>query len=123
MGPDAGDLLLRKPMGIRERTEIAFEKWGRFVCRARWLVIALMALLTVSLASGMVRLTFEMSTESFLDPDDPERANYDAFAVSTPTKTPSCSSCTRNGSSTSSSSRSCGAFTKISRTRSKSPTR
>jgi predicted RND superfamily exporter protein len=66
-------------MGIRERTEIAFEKWGRFVCRARWLVIALMALLTVSLASGMVRLTFEMSTESFLDPDDPERANYDAF--------------------------------------------
>jgi predicted RND superfamily exporter protein len=66
-------------MEIRERIEVAFESWGHLVCRARWLVIALMVLLTVALGSGTVRLTYEMSTENFLDPDDPERASYDAF--------------------------------------------
>jgi predicted RND superfamily exporter protein len=66
-------------MEIRERIEVAFESWGHFAFRARWLVIALMALLTVALASGTARLTYEMSTENFLDPDDPERASYDAF--------------------------------------------
>jgi len=66
-------------MEIRDRIEIAFESWGHFICRTRWFVIALMALMTISLGSGMVRLTYETSTESYLDPDDPERASYDAF--------------------------------------------
>ena len=66
-------------MEIRDRIEIAFERWGHFVCRTRWLVIALMALLTIALGSGTVRLTYETSTGSYLDPDDPERVDYDAF--------------------------------------------
>jgi predicted RND superfamily exporter protein len=38
-----------------------------------------MALLTLLLASGVTRIRVETSTESYLDPRDPERARYDAF--------------------------------------------
>jgi predicted RND superfamily exporter protein len=66
-------------MNTRDRTELGFENWGTLVCRYRWLAIAAMVGLTVALASGVARLTVESSTESYLDPSDPERANYDAF--------------------------------------------
>ena len=66
-------------MSTRDRIELGFESWGIFVWRYRWLAIAAMAGLTVALASGVVGLTVESSTESYLDPSDPERANYDAF--------------------------------------------
>jgi predicted RND superfamily exporter protein len=74
--PDAGP---RARMHFRDRVEIAFEWWGHYAHRNRWLVITLMALLTVALTSGMATLTYETSTEGYLDPDDPERAAYDAF--------------------------------------------
>jgi hypothetical protein len=69
----------REPLEIRDRIEIAFERWGHFVCRHRWLVIALMALMTLSLASGTAHIAHETSRELPRDRDDPERASYDAF--------------------------------------------
>jgi predicted RND superfamily exporter protein len=64
---------------LRDRAEIVLERWGHLVCRFRWAAIAGMALLTVALASGIGGVTFETSTENYLDPEDSERANYDAF--------------------------------------------
>ena len=73
---------MRQPAGRpnpRERIELGFERWGHWVFRRRWLVLAGMLLLTLLLSSGLARLRFESSTDRFLDPRDPARVTYDQF--------------------------------------------
>jgi len=64
---------------IRDRIEAGFGRWGRFVIRFRWPVIAAMALVTTLLSSGMASLRFDMSTDRFLNAGDPARIIYDDF--------------------------------------------
>ncbi len=66
-------------MGIRDQSEIAFERWGRLVCRHPWPIIAIMMLATVGLVAGTGELRLEMSNEKYLDRNDPTRTSYDAF--------------------------------------------
>lgn len=67
-------------MGIRDRTETAFEEWGRIAFRAPWHIIAGMALLTVLVcAVGLPSLRRDVSIESYLRKGDPTRLAYDEF--------------------------------------------
>ena len=44
-------------MDVRDRIEVAFERWGRIACGAPWRVVAVMALLADStLAPALVTL-------------------------------------------------------------------
>ncbi len=64
---------------IRDQIETNFGSWGRFIIRFRWQVIAVMALITLGLSSGMANLRVETSTDRFLDAEDPARVVYDDF--------------------------------------------
>jgi predicted RND superfamily exporter protein len=66
-------------MPIRQQSEVAFERWGRTVCRHPWPIIVIMMLATAGMVAGMGKLRFEMSTEGYLDRDDPTRTGYEAF--------------------------------------------
>ena len=57
----------------------SFERWGHFVCRARWWVVALSLLSTLLCASFLPGITIDNSTEAFLLPGDPAVVAYNAF--------------------------------------------
>ncbi|MBW2402060.1 MAG: hypothetical protein JRG80_22890, partial [Deltaproteobacteria bacterium] len=69
----------RESLGLRGRIETEFGLWGGRVCRHPWLVIGLMAAFTLILAGGAARLRLEMSTDRYLDANDPARVTYDDF--------------------------------------------
>ncbi len=63
----------------RSRIEAGFEEFARLVISHRWLVIVVMAALTIGLGSQLPNLRVDNSDESFLRDDDPARVAYDAF--------------------------------------------
>lgn len=66
-------------LGLRGRIEVEFGLWGGRVCRHPWLVIGLMVAFTLILAGGAARLRLDMSTDRYLDANDPARVIYDDF--------------------------------------------
>jgi predicted RND superfamily exporter protein len=67
-------------MGVRDRIEIAFERWGRIACRSPWRIIALMALFAfLPCALGLPLLERDVAIESYLREGDPIRRVYDEF--------------------------------------------
>ncbi len=66
-------------MKIRDRIETSLESWGHTCFRHRWLILIGMTALTLALGSGMKDLRFDMSSEGYLDPQDPARVTYDNF--------------------------------------------
>ena len=65
--------------GIKQRIEDGFESVAALLCRHRYLAILAVLLATAAGASGLRSLTIDTSTESFLYPDDPVLARYEAF--------------------------------------------
>jgi len=66
-------------VGVQERIEQAFVGWAHFVVRARWWVLFAALATTGYFVTWVPELTVDNSTESFLRPHDPARADYDAF--------------------------------------------
>jgi predicted RND superfamily exporter protein len=66
-------------MDVRDRIEVVFERWGRFVYRRAWVTIAVVVLGVFALCSQLPGLVIEPSMEAFLHEDDPTRTTYDAF--------------------------------------------
>jgi predicted RND superfamily exporter protein len=79
LGSEAPSGQASRPSGWRERVEVWFEGWGRFVCRQRWWVVGLSIVATVFCASFLPQITMDNSTESFLLPSDPAVVTYNAF--------------------------------------------
>lgn len=59
--------------------EVIFERWGRFIFRARWPALVLSLVVTGWLISFLPGLTIDNSTEGLLLPDDPSVLAYNAF--------------------------------------------
>ncbi len=66
-------------MNVRDRIEIGFEHWGRWVYRRARLVLLVSLLLVAALLSQLPNVRLETRTEHFLRPDDPHRILYDDF--------------------------------------------
>lgn len=66
-------------MGMRDRIEWGFERWGAWICRRRWPVVLSMTGVALALASGLPRLRSDNSVEAFLHPDDPTLELYNEF--------------------------------------------
>ena len=66
-------------MGIRDRIEAAFERWGRFVFRNARSTIAFMLLLTLGLGTQLPELYLDTGSEAFLKKTDPVRVTYERF--------------------------------------------
>lgn len=73
------DVETRPGRDIRQRIEDALGRWAHTVFRFRWLVVAVMTLITVGLGTFIPDLEMKMSTDDFLFEDDPVRAEYDRF--------------------------------------------
>ena len=63
-------------MTVRDRVELGFESWGRFVVRHRWWVLFGSLLFTLG---WIPDITFDNSTESFLLERDPASKRYREF--------------------------------------------
>ena len=63
----------------RDRIERWFERLTASICRYRWVVLVLVALVAAGFVTGIPKLTFDTSNESFLHPDDPILTQYNAF--------------------------------------------
>ena len=66
-------------MTVRDRVDLGFESWGRFVVRRRWLVLFASLLFTLSWVLWIPHITFDNSTESFLLERDPASKRYREF--------------------------------------------
>jgi predicted RND superfamily exporter protein len=66
-------------MTLRQRIELAFEAWGRWVYHRPKRTIALLCLLVAGMATQLTGLVFDSSLESFLHEDDPLRLRYEDF--------------------------------------------
>ena len=66
-------------MTVRDRIELGFESWGRFVVRRRWSVLCWSLLFSVSWAVWIPNITFDNSIESFLLDRDPASKLYREF--------------------------------------------
>ena len=66
-------------MGIRDRIEAAFERWGHFVFRNARSTIAFMLLLTLGLGTQLPELYLDTGSEAFLKKTDPVRVTYERF--------------------------------------------
>src|SRR5687767_4835498 len=64
---------------FHDRLDASFRRAGLWIARRAWLVLALSAVFTAALASGLPRLGFDTSIDGFLKPEDPMRVRYDAF--------------------------------------------
>jgi len=61
------------------RIEAAFQRWGYFVVRHRWMAIVAPLLLTSYCISWLPQLSIDNSTEAFLLPEDPASVRYREF--------------------------------------------
>ncbi|MHC4165030.1 MAG: efflux RND transporter permease subunit, partial [Planctomycetota bacterium] len=66
-------------MTLRQRIELAFEAWGRWVYRRPKRTISLIALLVGGMATQLTGVVYDSSLESFLHKDDPLRLRYEDF--------------------------------------------
>jgi predicted RND superfamily exporter protein len=66
-------------MTLRARIESAFERFGWWVIRWRWVAILACLMLSFGLISGLQHFRIDNSDESFLPKDDLERVRYEAF--------------------------------------------
>ncbi len=66
-------------MTVRDRVELGFESWGRFVVRHRWWVLFASLLFTLGWVLWIPHITFDNSTESFLLERDPASKRYREF--------------------------------------------
>ena len=66
-------------MTVRDRVELGFESWGRFVVRRSWWVLFASLLFTLGWALWIPHITFDNSTESFLLERDPASKRYREF--------------------------------------------
>jgi predicted RND superfamily exporter protein len=66
-------------MTLRQRIELAFEAWGRWVYHRPKRTIALLCLLVAGMTTQLTGLVFDSSLESFLHEDDPLRLRYEDF--------------------------------------------
>ena len=66
-------------MTLRQRIELAFEAWGRWVYRRPKRTIALLFLLVAGMATQLTGVVYDSSLESFLHEDDPLRLRYEDF--------------------------------------------
>lgn len=66
-------------MDIHKKLESAFEIFGRFVYRHKWLVLVCMLAVAGGFISQLSKLSVDMSNESLLREDDPIRITYDRF--------------------------------------------
>ncbi len=64
---------------MRDYCEGHLERWGHWVYRHAWLVIAVSLAITAGLASQIPRLEIDTSTEGMLAEGDPVRVAYDDF--------------------------------------------
>ncbi len=64
---------------IYDRIDARFRRTGAWIASRAWLVLALSALFTAALASGLPWLGFDTSIDGFLEPHDPMRVRYDEF--------------------------------------------
>ena len=64
---------------LRQRVELAFERWGHTVARHRGSLIVLMLGLGFGLGSQLVHVSFDTSNESMFKRHDPTRVTYDEF--------------------------------------------
>jgi predicted RND superfamily exporter protein len=66
-------------MTLRQRIELGFEAWGRWVYRRPKRTIALLVLFVAGMATQLTGVVFDSSLESFLHEDDPLRLRYEDF--------------------------------------------
>lgn len=66
-------------MTLRQRIELAFEAWGRWVYRRPKRTITVLFLVVAGLATQLTGVTYETSLESFLHKQDPLRLRYEDF--------------------------------------------
>ena len=66
-------------MTLRDRVELGFERWGRFVFRHRWWVLLVSLLFASGWTAWIPHITFDNSTESFLLKRDPASKLYREF--------------------------------------------
>ena len=66
-------------MTLRQRIELAFEAWGRWVYRRPKRTMALLFALVAGLATQLTGVTYDTSLESFLHQEDPLRLRYEEF--------------------------------------------
>ncbi len=64
---------------LRDRVELGFEHWGRFVFRHRWWVLLGSLLFASGWTAWIPHITFDNSTESFLLKRDPASKLYREF--------------------------------------------
>jgi predicted RND superfamily exporter protein len=66
-------------MMLRQRIELAFEAWGRWVYRRPKRTITALVVVVLGLASQLAGITYDTSLESFLHEEDPLRLRYGDF--------------------------------------------
>jgi len=64
---------------IRDRIELGFEAWGRWVTRRPFRVILATALVSAGLLSQLPQLRVDVSDEAFLHSGDPVRIAYESY--------------------------------------------
>ena len=67
------------PTSVRDRIEGGFEAWGRAVVARPWHTIIASLVFWIACASGLPKLTIDVSFEAFLGKDDEVRVAYEAF--------------------------------------------
>lgn len=70
-----------QPPDLADETDqdwtLGSDRYGRFILRWRWLIIAATLLIVAVAALGIMRLTFNPDTRSFFGPENPERVLLD----------------------------------------------
>ena len=64
---------------MHDRIEVLLERWGHFVYRRAWWVLAFCLAVTVGIATQLQHFAIDASLEGFFHPDDPVRVLYDEF--------------------------------------------
>ena len=64
---------------MRDRIEAALGRWGLYVARNPWRIIATVLLFTLGVSTQIRHFYFETSNEAFFHPNDPVRVRIDSF--------------------------------------------
>ena len=67
------------PRGLRDRVEVAFERWGRTVVARPGRVLVGALVVAAACMAGLPRLTVDVTFDGFLGKQDDTRVAFEAF--------------------------------------------